>query len=99
MLFNLMTLSSVEPTEEIIEDVLQYTTDDIYKMLSECSNKLSSIIVKMDELNETCSELMQLLENSFIDSVAALLFILVCFETMKLVRGWTKGVIFHGRNR
>lgn len=92
-------LSSTEEPVEVIEEVLEYTTDDIYWVLSECSSQLNTISEQLGELQETGNELMKLLQSSFIDSLAALLLILVCFEMMKIVRGWSKGVIFHGRNR
>lgn len=84
---------------EIVEEILEYTTDDIYKVLSECSDKLSTISEQLGELQGIGTDLLQLLQSSFLDSLAALLLILVCYETMKMVRGWTKGVILHGRNR
>lgn len=96
---NLFLLSSTEEPAEVIEEVFEHNIDDIYRVLSECSDKLSSISIKLGELQETETELLQLLQSSFLDSLAALLLILVCYETMKLVRGWTKGVILHGRNR
>lgn len=92
-------LSSTEEPVEVVEEILQYNIDDIYRVLSECSDKFSSISTKLGELQETGTELLQLLQSSFLDSLAALLLILVCYETMKIVRGWIKGVILHGRNR
>lgn len=94
MMMHILT-STEEPAEvleEVVEEVLQYNTDDIYRVLSECSEQL-------DNLQQTGTELLQLLQSSFLDSLAALLFILVCYETMKIVRGWLKGVILNGRNR
>lgn len=96
---NSILLSAMEEPTEYIEEVLQYNTDDLYRVLSECSNELNNISNQLGELQELGSELLQLLQSSFIDSLAAFLLILVCFETMKLVRGWTKGVLFNGRNR
>lgn len=92
-------LSATEEQTEIIEEVLQYTTDDLYRVLSDCSSELNNISNQLEALQELGSELLQLLRSSFIDSLAALLLILVCYETMKLVRGWTKGVLLNGRNR
>ena len=94
MMMNILT-SIEEPAEvleEVVEEVLQYNTDDIYRVLSECSEQL-------DSLQQLGTELLHLLQSSFLDSLAALLLILVCYETMKIVRGWMKGVILHGRNR
>ena len=92
-------LSSVEEPAEVIEEVLKYTTDDIYRVISDCSDKLGDISLQLEKLQETETELLHLLQSSFLDSLAALLLILVCYETMKIVRGWMKGVILHGRNR
>lgn len=92
-------LSSTEEPAEVVEEILEHNIDDIYRVLSNCSDKLSTISVQLGELQETGAELLQLLQSSFLDSLAALLFILVCYETMKLVRGWTKGVISHRNNR
>jgi len=95
----LFLLTSAEEHTETIEEVLQYSTDDIYRVLADCSEKLSAISNKLDGLQQTGTELLQLLKDSFIDSLVALLLILVCFEIMKIVRGWMKGVILNGRNR
>lgn len=94
-----LILSSVEEPSEVIEEVLKYTTDDIYRIISDCSDKLGDISLQLEKLQKTGTELLQLLQSSFLDSLAALLLILVCYETMKIVRGWIKGVILHGRNR
>lgn len=92
-------LSASEGVADTAEEVLQYNVDDVYRVLSECSDKLGVISDQLTQLQETSFEMLQLLQNSFIDSLAALLLILVCYETMKIVRGWTKGVINHRRNR
>lgn len=92
------TEETTEVVEEVLEEVLQYTTDDIYQVLLEISDKLGMMNDKIDGLQETGNGILQLLQNSFLDSVVAFLFILVCFEIMRLVRGWTKGEKFIGRN-
>lgn len=97
-MFDILILTSTENGTEVMEDVQQYKLDDIYHVLSECSDKLGEISSKLDALQETGTELLQLLQNSFLDSIAALLLILVGFEIMRLVRGWTKGERFIGRN-
>lgn len=97
-MFGNLILTSTENGTEVMEDVLQYNLDDIYHVLSECSDKLGEISSKLDALQEIGTELLQLLQNSFLDSIAALLLILVGFEIMRLVRGWTKGERFIGRN-
>lgn len=84
-------ISAIEEPLEVIEEIVEYDINDIYLVLSEISEKL-------DLLQETGSGILQLLQNSFLDSVAALLLILVGFEMMRLVRGWTKGEKFIGRN-
>ena len=83
---------------EVIEEVFEHNIDDIYYLLSGCLDKLGEISGKLDTLQETGTELLQLLQSSFLDSIAALLLILVGFEIMRLVRGWTKGERFIGRN-
>lgn len=85
-------------TEEPVE-VLQYTTDDLYRVLSDCANSLEDISGKLDALKSIGNNIFQLLQDSFIDSLVALVFMLVCFEIIRLVRGWMKGVILNGRNR
>ena len=101
MYFDLI-LSSAEDDpeviEEVVKDVLQYNLDDIYRVLSDCSDKLEEISGKLDVLQETGTDLLQLLQSSFLDSIAALLLILVGFEIMRLVRGWKKGERINGRN-
>lgn len=101
-LLSFISLTSTEGTteviEEVVEEVLQYNTDDIYRVLSDCSNKLSAISNQLDMLQDTGNGILQLLQDSFIESLVALLFMLVCFEIMKLVRAWMKGVILNGRN-
>lgn len=97
-MFDNLVLTSIEDGTEVMEEVLQYNLDDIYHVLSECSDKLGILSDKLDVLQETGTELLQLLQNSFLDSIAALLLILVGFEIMRLVRGWTKGERFIGRN-
>lgn len=86
-----MLFISAEEPLEVIEEVLEYDINDIYLILEEISEK-------MDMLQETGTGILQLLQSSFLDSVAALLLILVGFEIMRLVRGWTKGERFIGRN-
>ena len=98
MVYSDLVLTSAEETTEVVEEVLQYTTDDIYQVLLEISDKLGMMNDKIDGLQETGNGILQLLQNSFLDSVVAFLFILVCFEIMRLVRGWTKGEKFIGRN-
>lgn len=98
MVYADLVLTSAEETTEIVEEVFQYTTDDIYQVLLEISDKLGLMNDKLDGLQETGTGILQLLQNSFLDSVVAFLFILVCFEIMRLVRGWTKGEKFIGRN-
>lgn len=96
----LIMFSGEEPEviEEVVEEISEYNLDDIYHVLSDCSDKLGEISGKLDALQETGEKLLQLLQNSFLDSIAALLLILVGFEIMRLVRGWTKGERFIGRN-
>ena len=84
-------LTSTEEPLEVIEEVIEYDINDVYLILAEISEKL-------DVLQETGTGILQLLQNSFLDSVAALLLLLVGFEIMRLVRGWTKGERFIGRN-
>lgn len=101
MLDNLILTSAEEGMEvldTVVEEVLQYNLDDVYRVLSDCSDKLGDISDKLDALQEIGTELLQLLQSSFLDSIAALLLILVGFEIMRLVRGWTKGERFIGRN-
>ena len=103
MNFARMLISAVEEPVEVIEDVveeiIEYDINDCYKILEKISNKLTVISDQLDDLQETGTGILQLLQDSFLESLVAFLFILVCYETMKMVRGWTKGVIFHGRNR
>ena len=87
-----------EVIEEIVEELPEHNLDDIYRVLSACSDKLGDISAKLDTLQEIGEKLLQLLQSSFLDSIAALLLILVGFEIMRLVRGWTKGERFIGRN-
>lgn len=89
-MIELLFTSEEEPLE-LVEEVLEYDINDIYMILVEISEKL-------DKLQETGTGILQLLQSSFLDSLAALLLILVGFEIMRLVRGWTKGERFIGRN-
>lgn len=102
MVYDRLILTSVKETmevvEEVVEEVFQYNTDDIYQVLLEISDKLGLINDKLDGLQETGSGILLLLQSSFLDAAVAFLFILVCFEIMRLVRGWTKGEKFIGRN-
>lgn len=91
-------LENVEETLEAVEPVTVHNLDDIYYVLSECSDKLGEISGRLDDLQEIGSQLLQLLQSSFLSSIAALLLILVGFEIMRLVRGWTKGDRYLGRN-
>ena len=91
-------LSSAEEITEVVEEVIEYDITDVYLLLEEISDKLGLMNDKLDGLQETGTGILQLLQNSFLDSVVAFLFILVCFEIMRLVRGWTKGEKFIGRN-
>ena len=88
----------LEVIEEVAEEISEYNLDDIYRVLSACSDELGDISGQLDALQETGEKLLQLLQSSFLDSIAALLLILVGFEIMRLVRGWTKGERFIGRN-
>ena len=83
-------LTAVEESTEVIENVTEHNLDDVYQVLTTISNQL-------DSLQSTGTNLLQLLENSYLNSVAALLLILVGFEIMRLVRGWTKGERLNGR--
>ena len=94
---NIIFTSAEEPAE-VLEEVLQYSTDDIYRVLSDCSDTLEDISDKLDVLQEIGTGLLQILQESFIDSLVALVLMLVCFEIWKLVRGWMKGVRIGGRN-
>lgn len=83
---------SAEAVEEVIEEVLQYNIDDVYRVLSECSDKLSTISNQLGELQETGTELLQLLRSSELDSICALLLLLVFFKLLMVVKSWLKGV-------
>lgn len=83
-------LTAVEESTEVIENVIEHNLDDVYQVLTTISNQL-------DSLQSTGTSLLQLLENSYLNSVAALLLVLVGFEIMRLVRGWTKGERLNGR--
>lgn len=83
---------SVEVAEEAIEDLLQYNLDDVYRVLSECSDKLSTISSQLTELQETEENILQYLQSSDLDSVCALLLLLVFFVLYKIVKSWSKGV-------
>lgn len=96
--FDKLVLISGEETLEIVEPVTVHNLDDIYYVLSDCSDKLGEISGKLDDLLEIGSQLLELLQSSFLSSIAALLLILVGFEIMRLVRGWTKGDRYLGRN-
>lgn len=93
-------LTSVEETtevvEEIVEDVLQYSSDDIYQVLLEISDKLGAMNDKLDVLQETGTGILQLLQNSFLDSIVAFLLILVVFEFMRLIKSWTSSFRMRG---
>jgi len=86
-----LLFTSAEKPLELVEEVLECDINDIYPVLVE-------ICEKLDKLQETGTGILQLLQSSFLDSVAALLLILVGFEIMRVVRGWTKGERFIGRN-
>jgi len=98
-ILKLAAVTSAEESAEVLEEVLQYSTDDIYRVLSDCSDTLEDISDKLDVLQEIGSGILQLLQESFIDSLVALVLMLVCFEIWKLVRGWKKGVLLGGRYR
>ncbi len=87
-------IASTEEAPEIVEEILEHNMDDVYRVLAGISDKLSDISVQMDELKETSAGILQVLQSSFLDTIAAFLLILVGFEIMRLVRGWIKG----GRN-
>lgn len=87
---------SSEVIEEVVEEVLQYNIDDIYRVLSDCSDKLSTISNQLDELQETGENILQYLQSSDLDSVCALLLLLVLFKLLTIVKSWVKGVR-HGR--
>lgn len=91
-------LTSIEETTEIAEDVYEYSIDDVYRILSSISDKLDNVSGQLTSLQEIGSDMLQLLQGSYLDSVAALLLILVGFEIMRLVRGWTKGDRYIGRS-
>ena len=91
-------LTSVEETTEVIEEVLEHDLDDIYRVLDSISDKLSDISLQLDSLQEIGTGILDVLQSSYLSSVAALLLMLVGFEIMRLVRGWTKGEKFFGRN-
>lgn len=93
-----MFLTSTEGTEEVIEEVLQYNLDDVYVLLQEISGELSNINSNLNSLELLGEKMLQLLQESFLDSIAALLLILVGFEILRLVRGWVKGERYNGRN-
>ena len=93
-----MFITSAEGTEEIIEEVLQYNTDDIYNMLQTLSGQLSELNNNLDSLELIGTQILQFLQESYLDSIAALLLILVGFECMRLVRGWMKGRKHYGHN-
>ncbi len=63
--------------------------DSITQYLSEISQTLNSI-------ENIGQELLDILKTGAVDSIAALLLILVGFETMRLIRAWMKGG--HNRN-
>ena len=98
MVYSDLVLTSEEEITEVVEEVIEYDITDVYLLLEEISDKLGLMNDKLDGLQETGSGILQLLQSSFLDSVVAFLFILVCFEIMRLVRGWTKGEKFIGRN-
>ena len=80
-LYNVM-LTTVETIDEVVEGTLVYDIEDVYMALQEISSQLDSLL--------------QYLETSELNSVAALLLILIGFEIMRLVRGWLKGGIHNG---
>lgn len=82
----------VEESTEVIEEVLQYNIDDVYRILSECSDKLSTISNQLDALQRTGKAMLQYFQSSDLDSVCALLLLLVLFKSMTIVKSWLKGV-------
>lgn len=98
MVRNSLILTSAEETTEVIEEVLEHNLDDIYRVLDGISDKLSDISQQLDNFQEIGTGILDVLQSSRLNSIAALLLILVGFEIMRLVRGWTKGDKFIGRN-
>lgn len=97
-MYSEIILTSAEETTEVIEEVLEHNLDDIYRVLDGISDKLGDISQQLDNLQEIGTGILDVLQNSRLSSIAALLLILVGFEIMRLVRGWTKGDKFIGRN-
>ena len=83
---------SAEAVEEVVEEVLQYNIDDVYQVLSDCSDKLSTISNQLEELQGTGDDILQYFQSSDLDSVCALLLLLVFFMLMTIVKSWLKGV-------
>lgn len=90
---------SGEIVEEIVETVAEHNVDDIYELLSGISGQLSSISGHLSDISKTGKSILQLLNDSYLDSIAALLLILVGFEIMRIVRGWVKGEQKIGNSR
>ncbi len=74
---------------EIIETITSCNLDNVEQYLSEISQTL--ILIK-----DIGQELLDFLRTGAVDSIAALLLLLVGFETMRLIRAWMKGG--HNRN-
>ena len=98
--------------ETIIEDVVsEITMDDLYFMLIEILESMSGIRSQIQALQDELVILQELVSQKFdmlyevleivpeynqLEIVIAFLFILVCFELMRLVRGWTNSFRLKG---
>ena len=100
--------------ETVIEEVIsEITLDDVYSVLMEISENISRIrnqvYVLQDEiivLQEIISQKFDMLQEMFdklpeynqLQTIIAFLFILVCFELKRLIRGWTNSFKLKGGN-
>ena len=106
----MMVLDAGTVIEEVTSEI---TLDDLYGVLMEISETMSGIrnqvYALQDEvvvLQEIVSQKFDMLQAIFeklpeynqLQTVVAFLFMLVCFELMRLVRGWTNSFKLKGGN-